>query len=234
MNERPFTIALPTVADAKLPEVYAAARAAIQKCVVIDECKDWADRMAALASYAKQAEDEQLLKDCQRIRARAILRCGQLLKEIEVKHGANQNIGGDASPKVLTRKDAAEEAGLSPDQAKDAIRVANVPAEEFERQVESDNPPTVTELARQGTKQQQWIDEVLGGADPEDFKIATALAGHLSFAADELAQAAKLDLESAHRGMDEREYEFCLTRADAARLDLARIFAALEGDHATR
>ena len=28
-----------------------------------------------------------------------------------------------------------------------AIRVANVPAEEFEKQVESANPPTVTKLA---------------------------------------------------------------------------------------
>jgi len=31
-----------------------------------------------------------------------------------------------------------------------AIRVANVLTEEFERQVESDAPPTVTQLAEQG------------------------------------------------------------------------------------
>jgi hypothetical protein len=42
------------------------------------------------ASYAKQAEDEQLLKNCQRIKARAIQRCGQLLKEIEPKKGGDR------------------------------------------------------------------------------------------------------------------------------------------------
>lgn len=33
-----------------------------------------------------------------------------------------------------------------------AVRVANVPDEQFERVVESDNPPTVTKLADMGTK----------------------------------------------------------------------------------
>jgi hypothetical protein len=45
----------------------------------------------------------------------AIQRCGALLQEIEVKHGAGQNISDGAGTKVLTRKDAAEAAGLSRD-----------------------------------------------------------------------------------------------------------------------
>jgi|SRR5271166_1405681 len=44
---------------------------------------------------------------------------------------------------------AAEAAGMSRYQAAEAILVARVPRDEFERQVESDNPPTVIELARQ-------------------------------------------------------------------------------------
>jgi hypothetical protein len=32
-----------------------------KECSRIDECKDWADRAAALASYAKQADDETRL-----------------------------------------------------------------------------------------------------------------------------------------------------------------------------
>jgi len=36
---------------------------------------------------------------------------------------------------------------MSDDQRKTALRVANVPAEEFEAAVESADPPTVTELA---------------------------------------------------------------------------------------
>jgi hypothetical protein len=43
----------------------------------------------------------------------------------------------------------AREAGLSRKQQITAMRIGNVPKESFEAQVESDNPPSVTELARQ-------------------------------------------------------------------------------------
>jgi hypothetical protein len=85
----------------------------------------------------------KLTKMATRIRDRAIRRAGELLKQIEPAHGANQNIGVDDHPKVETRKEVAAQAGMSPHQAKQAIRVANVPAAEFEKQVESPNPPTV-------------------------------------------------------------------------------------------
>lgn len=106
-----------------------------------------------------------------RIQARAIWRCGELLKEIEKQHGANQNIGDGDGPKVYTRKEAAEDAGLSERQQKTAVRVANVPKEEFEAQVESDSPPTVTALAEQGTRKLPSHD--LEGIDPNLFKLAT-------------------------------------------------------------
>ena len=50
----------------------------------------------------------------------------------------------------LTRKRAAENAGLSVRQAKTAIRVAKVPEPEFERLVEADRPPTITALSQYG------------------------------------------------------------------------------------
>ena len=66
-----------------------------------------------------------------RIQARAIQRAGVILKEIEKAQGANQNIRDGAVPKV-TRTSAADDAGLSERQRKTAIRVANVPEQEFE------------------------------------------------------------------------------------------------------
>ncbi|WP_157814419.1 hypothetical protein [Rhizobium sullae] len=48
---------------------------------------------------------------------------------------------------MISQRQAAEDAGLSKDQQVQAVRVANVPAEEFERQVESDAPPTIAKLA---------------------------------------------------------------------------------------
>ena len=70
---------------ANLPKSYEAAKAALANCVSIDECKDWADKAAALASYAKQANDEEMMKMVARIRARAIRRVGEFLKQIEAE-----------------------------------------------------------------------------------------------------------------------------------------------------
>ena len=133
---------------ARIPSVYAAAKRAISQCSKIDECKDWTDKAAALASYAKQAKDEQLEKMAKRIRARATRRAGELLKQIEPAHGANQNIRVGTDPKV-TRKQAAEDAGLSERQAKNALRTANVPEDVFEEMVEGD--ANVTAIAEAGT-----------------------------------------------------------------------------------
>lgn len=67
-----------------------------------------------------------------RIRRSAIRRAGELLKQIEPQQGANQNIGAASDTKVLTRKGAAEQAGMSRRQAVTAIRVTNIPEKEFE------------------------------------------------------------------------------------------------------
>ena len=90
---RNFSI-LPSVAHARLPATYDAAKLAISRCARVDECKDWADKMAALGSYAKQSHDESLRKMAERIQARAIERCGELLKEL-----APENRGGRPSKK---------------------------------------------------------------------------------------------------------------------------------------
>jgi hypothetical protein len=59
------------VARASLPKTYQGAKTALQKCVQIDECKKWKDRAQALASYAKQSQDDLLLQMSRRIYARA-------------------------------------------------------------------------------------------------------------------------------------------------------------------
>lgn len=148
MNE----VAPISAAQAKLPQTYANAKTALYNCVSVDECQSWADKAAALASYAKQSQDEELMKMATRIKARAIRRAGELLKQIEPKRGANQNIREGVHPKVETRTEVASDAGLSSHQAKQAIRTANVPTEQFEKLVDSEAPPTVTKLAEMGTK----------------------------------------------------------------------------------
>lgn len=143
-----------SVKDAQLPATYEHARTALAACDRLDECKDWADKAAALASYAKQADDQSLHQLATRISARAIRRAGDLLQEFQSPGGRPPKTRGD-SPPSFTQREAAEAAGMSKDQEKQAVRVARVPAETFETLVESDAPPTISTLAELGTATKQ-------------------------------------------------------------------------------
>ena len=190
-----------SVSGASLPQTYQNAQAALAECSQVDECKDWADKAAALASYARQSEDQELERMAQRIRARAIRRAGELLKQIEPQHGANQNISAGDHTKVLTRDSAARDAGMSKHQQVQATRVASIPPQDFERQVESDKPPTLSQLAAQGTKPRENIVD-LKGRDPKEYNRALHYVADFEGAAKELEnQSHDLILPT----LDERE-----------------------------
>lgn len=143
---------------AKLPQTYQAAKRAISECVSIDECKDWSDKAAALASYARQAKDDQLERMATRIRARATRRAGELLRQIEPASKYNAMKQKDGTVPPFSRGQAAMEAGLSERQAKTAQRLASVPDHDFEELVE--RGATITEMAEIGTeKRAQQRDE---------------------------------------------------------------------------
>lgn len=206
--------------EARLPASYEAAKQALANCEQIDECVTWADKAAALASYAKQAKDDELMKRSTRIRDRAIRRAGELLKQIEPAKGVRTDLEhrGGTTP-MLTRKQAAEEAGLSNDQMKQAIRVANVPSEEFERQVESANPPTVTKLAEQGKQVAPAPKPVidLKGRDPAEFNKA------LHFVAE---------FEAYQRSIEKIDTDTVLTVLnDSERARVRKAIAAIDAVH---
>lgn len=165
--------------NARLPASYEAAKQALATCEQIDECVSWADKAAALASYAKMANDDELEKRSMRIRARAIRRAGELLKQIEPGQGARDGKRGDGTDSPLTRTEAAKAAGMSERQQVTAVRVANVPAQSFEAQIESEKPPTVTKLAEQGKKPAPKPEPVvdLKGRDPKEFNRALHFIG---------------------------------------------------------
>ncbi len=75
--------------NVQLPRTYKDAKTSLAQCQKIEECKDWADKAAALASYAMQAGDQSLAEMARRIQGRAYRRCGELLKEIEPGGGVD-------------------------------------------------------------------------------------------------------------------------------------------------
>lgn len=192
-------------ASAQLPATYQNAKNALAECVQIDECVTWADKAAALASYAKQANDDEMMKMATRIRDRAIRRAGELLKQIEPATGKNNQYaqvkGEDAHP-FQSRQAVAESAGMSPHQAKQAVRVANVPQADFERQVESANPPTVTKLAEQGKKVTPKPVIDLEGRDPQEFNRSLHFVAEFEDYAKSLSG---FDLEKILPGLNQKE-----------------------------
>jgi hypothetical protein len=165
--------------SAPLPKVYEDAKIALAECTRIDECAEWANKAQALASYARQADDDTLQKHAMRIQARAIRRCGELLKEFDARpENPKKQSNGDGT--LLSQKEAAADAGLSKRQTVAAVRVASIPAKSFEKQVDSDDPPTVTALAEQGKKPRPKPLVDLQGRDPKDFAAATSAQGELS------------------------------------------------------
>jgi hypothetical protein len=179
---------------ARLPQAYEGAKNALSHCVQIDECKDWADKAQALASYAKQANDDELMKMATRIRDRAIRRAGELLKQVDGRgaHWESKTEGNHSF--YLTQRQAAADAGFSHHQQVQAVRVANIPTADFERQVESEKPPTISQLAQQGIQRPAPRPVVdLEGRDPGEFNRAL----HFIAEIEDYAKAiGRVDLET--------------------------------------
>ena len=143
----------PTKVDhAKLPARYLKAKQALALASTIDEVKGWGDREAAVYTYARLARDETLMKHARRIQARYARRLGELLKRIPVTT-ARERRKSIREPAPRRRFQIAREAGLTPSQVSQAIHIADGLNEaEFARVVDSDHPPSLTQLDKLGIR----------------------------------------------------------------------------------
>ena len=144
-----------SISNAPLPRTYEAAKVALANCTNIDECKDWADKAQAMASYARQANDDSLHQYATRIQQRAVRRCGELLKQFDARGDNNRKIETDATDSFYlppSQAQVARSAGLSERQQVTAVRVANIPREEFDAVVDGPEPTTVSKLAEMGKR----------------------------------------------------------------------------------
>ena len=125
---------------------YDQARHALAQCERIDEAKNWSDKAAALAAYARQADDPELEATARRIRARAFRRMGEISRELEKAHKVGRGTKVQLPSTGKLKATILAEAGISTSQAHRAEKVAAIPVEEFEQRVESDTPPPISVL----------------------------------------------------------------------------------------
>lgn len=144
-----------TVQSAQLPTAYVDARSALAKCEKVDECQGWADRAAALASYAKQAKDDTMLDMARKIQLRAIERGSEVLAQIKPEKGGRPAKTSTDADTSLGRLAAGKAAGLSRRQTITMLNVGAVPKAERDALIESANPPTVTQLAERGIQKRE-------------------------------------------------------------------------------
>lgn len=116
---------------------YEAARAALAAAHRVDEVKSIRDKAQAMAAYAKQARDTQLVQYATEIKVRAERRCGEMLRDAAENgqratkdSGQNQHdrVSHDATPTL-------RDLGITRDQSSRYQKLAAMPAEHFEAAV---------------------------------------------------------------------------------------------------
>ena len=113
---------------------YDAARFALQQAASVDEVKDIRDKAQAMAAYAKQAHDTQLVEWATEIKVRAERRAGFLLGELDRKQGKRNDLTSDHDgPKSF--QEVIAENDIAPTTAKRWQKLAAVSEDQFEQAV---------------------------------------------------------------------------------------------------
>jgi hypothetical protein len=113
---------------------YEHARTALAECYRVDEVKDIRDKAEAMAAYARQAKDSELIQYATEIKVRAERRCGELLATAEKNRGA-AGIGTSAVQRDDRTPPTLEEMGLTKNESSRYQRLAAMPDEHFETAV---------------------------------------------------------------------------------------------------
>lgn len=113
---------------------YEAARSALAEAHRVDEVKDIRDRAEAMAAYARQAKDSELIQYATEIKVRAERRCGELLTATERNKGATVK-GRMAVERHDTHTPTLTDMGLTRDESSRYQQLAAMPAEHFETAV---------------------------------------------------------------------------------------------------
>lgn len=112
---------------------YEQARTALAEAHRVDEVKDIRDKAEAMAAYARQAKDSELIQYATEIKVRAERRCGELLATVDRSRGGRP---AENSSKAETSYQATlRENDLHPATADRYQQLAAMPAEHFETAV---------------------------------------------------------------------------------------------------
>jgi hypothetical protein len=119
---------------------YNAARTALAEAHAVDEVKDIRDKAEAMAAYARQAHDTEMIAWVTEIKVRAERRAGELLAELPKSAGTKGQLHGKSSgghivvPPEESAKTLAD-LGISKNESSRWQKLAAVPEDKFEQAV---------------------------------------------------------------------------------------------------
>jgi hypothetical protein len=113
---------------------YEAARSALAECHRVDEVKDIRDKAQAMAAYARQAKDQELIQYATEIKVRAERKAGELLSQMKVR-GELTPHGGDRKSESRSETTNLNSVGITPDQSSRWQQLASMSEEHFEAAV---------------------------------------------------------------------------------------------------
>jgi len=110
---------------------YEEAKRALAAAHRVDEVKSIRDKAEAMAAYARQAKDTQLVQYATEIKVRAERRCGELLRTTEKNKGGNPNLSRRSTGSLPTL----ESIGITRDESSRYQQLAAMPDKHFETAV---------------------------------------------------------------------------------------------------
>lgn len=122
---------------------YEAARSALAEAHRIDEVKSIRDKAEAMAAYARQAKDTELIQYATEIKVRAERKCGEMLRESAER--GERATGKEPGP-GRGRKKASDDAtplttladlGITRDESSRYQKLANMPDDHFETAIDT-------------------------------------------------------------------------------------------------
>lgn len=113
---------------------YNAARSALAEAHAVDEVKNIRDKAEAMAAYARQAHDTEMIAWVTEIKVRAERRAGELLAEMPKNTGA-KGIGPIAVTSYDRNTKTLDDLGISKNESSRWQKLAAVPEDKFEQAV---------------------------------------------------------------------------------------------------
>jgi hypothetical protein len=130
----------------------------------LDEVKDIRDKAEAMAAYARQAKDQDLILWATEIKVRAERRAGEMLAQMPKNQGAKFNgrgPDGEFRQSIDVSAETLADVGVSPMQSSRWQALAAMPADHFETAVatakESAGQVTTAFMLREAAKQSQPV-----------------------------------------------------------------------------